>query len=164
MSQAPTITVTTDRTHALRKGWADLKRLHVVVGIPQQAGSRDGGDENNAVIGYKQEYGEPARGVPPRPFLNPSLDKKKGQIADFLKDRAVGVSTGKETAEQCYTAVGLLAQSIVKEYIRESSNFKPLSARTLAARKARGVSRTKPLIDTGQLLNSISFDIRATDG
>ena len=55
---------------------------------------------------------------------------------------------------------GLIAQNSVKATITAGEGFAPLAESTLAARKRRGVSRTKPLIDTGSLLNSITYVIR----
>jgi hypothetical protein len=41
--------------------------------------------------------------------------------------------------------------------MRNSGNFEPLSERTLEARRARGRSGTKPLIDSAQLIQHVSF-------
>ena len=159
------ITVKADRTMRLRKGFQELKRLHVLVGVPEKTATlgREIGD-SNAVLAAIHENGSPARGIPPRPFLRPSLDAKKGELAGFLKSHAASVLDGKEKPEICYTAVGMYAQALVKDYLRDSANFEPLKPATLASRKRRGFTGEKPLIETGQLLNSINFDVRARGG
>ena len=56
-------------------------------------------------------------------------------------------------------AAGLIAQASVRNEIT-SGAFTPLSARTLAERQARGRTGTKPLVDTGQYRNSITYVVR----
>lgn len=165
MISAPRISVKADRTMRMRKEFDALRKKHVVVGVPEKTAAlgREAG-ESNAVLANIHENGSPARNIPPRPFLRPSLENKKKEIGVFLKARAQRVLDGAENAEACYTAVGLYAQSIVKAYLRESGNFTPLKAATLARRKKKGFLGEKPLIETGQLLNSINFDVRGVNG
>lgn len=161
MSAAPKITVTADKTLQKRKDFAKLQRMHVVVGVPEKTATvgREVG-QSNAVLANLHENGSPARNIPPRPFLKVSLENKKLELADVLKSAAVDFCDGHLNAENAYNKVGLFAQSVVKAFIKNSSNFTPLKNSTLARRKARGFVGEKPLIETGQLLNSIDFDVR----
>lgn len=161
MSAAPKITVTADKTLQKRKAFKELQSMHVVVGVPEKTATLGrSGDDTNAEIAYLQENGSPARNIPPRPFLRVSLDAKKADLAGVLRAAAVDFCDGKLSAENAYTKAGLFAQSVVKAYIKNSNNFTPLKASTLARRKAKGFLGEKPLIETGQLLNSIDFDVR----
>lgn len=125
------------------------------IGIPASTTSRKDDDTNNASIAYINEYGSPARGIPARPFLIPGVNdnKQKAQkaIENFLKQ--------KESIENAYTAAGMILVSGVKKRIT-SGIPPPLSKKTIEYRKKRGFVGTKPLIETGQLINSITFVIR----
>jgi hypothetical protein len=54
---------------------------------------------------------------------------------------------------------GLIAQSAVKKTITDNT-FTSLAQSTLAGRKARGFAGETPLVETGQLLNAISYEVR----
>jgi hypothetical protein len=54
---------------------------------------------------------------------------------------------------------GLIAESSVRKKINEGP-FEPLAPKTLQERKRRGRTGEKPLIDTGQLRNSVTYVIR----
>ncbi len=134
----------------------------VYVGIPDATDGRTDGPIGNAAIGYINEFGSAAQGIPPRPFLGPGVDKvaakcmdeqKKGIISSLTNFNPADVSRGQNRA-------GLMAQNSVRATITAGDGFEPLSAATLAARKRRKVTRTKPLIDTGSLRTSITYVIR----
>jgi hypothetical protein len=61
--------------------------------------------------------------------------------------------------EQTFNAIGLVAANGMKAAIQEG-DFQPLSQRTIDARLKRGRTGVKPLLDTGQLRNSISYVLR----
>lgn len=134
----------------------------VLVGIPSEKDYRQGEPIGNAAIGYIQEKGSAKQGIPPRPFLEPGVaavaDKCAGIIGNGAADALTSMDASKITVAK--NKAGLIAQSSVKATITAGEGFEPLSDATLAARKRRGVSRTKPLIDTGSLRNSITYVIR----
>lgn len=134
----------------------------VLIGIPSDKDDRKGSPIGNASIGYIQEKGSPKQGIPPRPFLEPGVAKVTDQCARVI---GVGVADALTTLNPNAVLVGknkagLIAQNSVKATITAGEGFSPLAESTLAARKRRGVSRTKPLIDTGSLRNSITYVIR----
>lgn len=54
------------------------------VGVNRQAKGKDGA--SRAMIGAIHEYGSAKRGIPPRPFLRPTLAEKKDEIIqNFIK-------------------------------------------------------------------------------
>ena len=63
------------------------------------------------------------------------------------------------TAGTTWHAAGLIAQNSVRRTLTTAA-YRPLSERTLAERRARGRTGTKPLIDTGQYRNSITYVVR----
>jgi hypothetical protein len=125
------------------------------IGIPAEKTQRRERGLNNAAIAYIQEFGAPNAGIPPRPFLIPGVndnkDKAQKAIEAFLKRR--------ETIENAYSAAGMILVAGVKRRITQGIP-PPLAESTLKARKRIGFKGTKPLIHTGQLVNSITYVIR----
>lgn len=147
------VTVVVDKASGLKKALTNAKRVRLLVGIPSSESPRGEG-ESNAVLGILHEYGSPARRIPPRPFLTPAMDECKDGLAKILS------SVLDKNVRNLLEKAGLYAQAQVKGYIVRGENFAPLSKMTLAARREKGFTGTKPLIETGQLLNSISYAIR----
>lgn len=134
----------------------------VLVGIPDTKDSRDDSPIGNAAIGYINEFGSPAQGIPPRPFLGPGVEAVTDKYADIMaKASAEALTTMNPSAiTKGQNKAGLIAQNSVRATITAGDGFAPLSDATIRARKARDVTRTKPLIDTGSLRTSITYIIR----
>ncbi len=133
----------------------------MLVGIPESAPERDDEPISNAVIGYIQETGSPVNNIPPRPFLVPGVKDAQVPIAAQLgKGAQLALSGQASAAETALHSAGLTAQNAVRAKLQAGEDFQPLAESTLAARRRRGRSGTKPLIDTGQLRNSITYVVR----
>ncbi|MDH0638199.1 hypothetical protein N5D52_14725 [Pseudomonas sp. GD03860] len=142
---------------------------------------------NNAQLGYIHEYGSPKANIPARPFLEPGVEDQRESIGNHLQKAASSAlkgDDGKLDAE--LNAAGLIAQAGARNRIT-SSNYEPLSPSTIRNRRknrntqsmrveeqkyldmvANGASPAQaqadagiqPLINTGQLRNSITYVIR----
>jgi phage gpG-like protein len=171
------------------KSIKSLMKQEVLVGIPDATADRDDegdkGPMNNAVLGYIHDNGSPAANIPARPFLRAGIEQDKEKIEARLKKAAKAALDGDASkAEQEMHATGLIGQNAVRNKIN-SGDFAPLSDRTLLNRMARpqgtgvrvgkgaeaemkrreagmspGTGDAKPLIDTGQLRNSITYVVR----
>lgn len=159
------VKVTIDRTGALAKALKELAAKRVLVGIPSSTATREPDPEdptpmNNAAIGYLMENGSPAQNLPERAHLKPGVASVEGEIADRYKAGAKALLDGRLTdVDVVHHTVGLVAENAVKRKITDGP-FVPLSARTLAARKRKGRTGDKPLIDTGAYRNAITHVIR----
>ena len=158
------IKVTKDNVASVLKAINQLAQKDVLVGIPDSAPDRnDQSPEqplSNAVIGYIQENGSPVNGIPARPFLVPGVKDAQEQIAARLGKGAAAALRGDVTqTEAALQASGLIGQNAARAKIN-TGPFEALASSTLAARRRRGRTGTKPLIDTGQLRNSITYVIR----
>lgn len=104
-----------------------------------------------AMVAAIQEFGAPSRGIPPRPFFRNMIAQNSPQwpkaVGDLLK------STGydaQKTLEMTGEGIkGELQQSIV------STNSPPNAPSTIAQKGS-----SKPLVDTGHMLNSIDFIVK----
>lgn len=132
----------------------------VLIGIPGENAGRKDGPITNAALGYIHENGSPAQNIPARPFLIPGVEEAAPKAIDAMQKFAAQALTDPAAVEKGLNAAGLIAQSAVKNRIRNSVGFAPLSKKTIAQRVANNKLGTKPLIRTGQLLNSITYVIR----
>lgn len=155
------VKISVDKMASIIKAINELGAKDVLIGVPEGNTDRKTGDPaTNAVIGYVQEFGSPANNIPARPFLIPGVQDIQKPASERLKVAAQRALSGDlSTAEKQLHAAGLMGQNSARAKI--NSNIQPkLSDRTLAARRARGVTRENTLIDTGQLRNSLTYVIR----
>lgn len=156
------VKVTKDNVHLVLQAIQGLAVKDVFVGIPDSTAARrePGHPLSNAVIGYIQENGSSAAGIPPRPFLVPGVQDAQQRIAERLgKGASAALDGNAQQAEAALHAAGLIGQNSARARIN-TGPFQALASRTLAARRRRGRTGSKPLIDTGQLRNSITYVIR----
>lgn len=159
------VTVTKDRLADVLKSIHGLVAKEVLIGIPESEDSRnkreaDGSPLGNAAIGYIQETGSPANNLPARPFLVPGVEAALKPATAKLKAGATKALDGQADAgEKSMHAAGMIAQNSVRATINAGVS-PPLAPSTLAGRRRRGRTGTVPLIDTGQLRNSITYVIR----
>lgn len=115
-----------------------------------------------AAIAAVQENGSPKLNIPPRPFIQPAIQKHAGQWRDDLKAGARGILAGTETPESVMEKMGLQVSSQIKEEILTltSPALKPATVaarqRKMANKKTTG-SLTKPLVDTTLMVNSLTY-------
>jgi hypothetical protein len=106
-----------------------------------------------AMIAAIQDFGAPRVGIPPRPFFRNMISAKKGEwpasIAGQLKETNYDVDlTLRRTGE---AVVGQLRESI------QQTNAPPLKPATI---RRKGFE--KPLVDTGKMLNSVEYEVKAS--
>ncbi len=170
----PGVTVVKDDLAKVMKSLTALAKQDVLIGIPQESGSAGLWDQmekelsskpaiNNATLGYIHEFGSPARNIPERPFLIPGVRESEEQVTPFLKSAVKSALNNKpgDVLKKLHAA-GMTAQNAVKAKI--NSGIGPaLKGSTLKARQRRGRTGDVPLIDTGQLRNSITYVVRDKD-
>lgn len=153
--------MTLNKLPAFLKSLKAIESKGVYVGIPHDKNARTESGASNAQIAMVQEFGSGAKNIPPRPFLVPAIKKVQPKAITILKEGAQKALHG-EDIHITYEKVGLVGQSAVQMEIKNGS-FAPLKESTLQSRRNRRVSGkagTKPLIDTGQLLSSVTYVVR----
>lgn len=164
-----TVTVKTSLVDAFNKKMKQLLKKNVYVGIPQSNSKREETEDNkssqvtNAELAYINETGSPAQHIPPRPFLVPGVQDAKDKVVKILANAALTTDSNTDV-DVALNKAGLVASQTVKRRITQSIDIEPLSPATIRARQTRksrprkGVM--KPLIDSSQMLNSITYVIR----
>jgi len=113
-------------------------------------------DDTVAGIATIHEFG---LGVPERSFIRAYVDEHQPQIEAMLRKAAEDVVTGKvQSFDVALGRIGLKIRDEIKERIR--SGIEPGLAEATKDRKGSST----PLIDTGQLISSITWELRRISG
>jgi hypothetical protein len=141
------------RDNGYRKVVANVASLRAPVGV--KVGILDDKPHSDgatvADIALVHEYG--LGDVPERSFLRAWVDENKTEIQARLKKETEGVIFGQHTADEAMNRFGLWAVGEIKKRIVAGIS-PPLDPATI---KAKGSST--PLVDTGQLISSITHAI-----
>ncbi len=129
------------------------KGLYVVVGITGDKGS------DLVTIGAYNEYGSEDGAHPPeRSFLRATFDEGKEKYVAMVAKGLDDSLAGKGTLRRALDGTGLRLASDVQLRIRRG--ILPENAPITIKRKGS----SKPLVDTGRLLQSISHEVRGGGG
>lgn len=154
----------------------DLKgEISVLVGVPEASKEyKDGA--NQVLIASVQEFGSSDGRIPERSFLRSTVDEKSSEYSALLTKLVGRVVDGKITPNQALDRLGLKVESDVKRKI-VAIQEPPNAASTIRQKKKKAGKKVKniklvtgadgtesetgnPLIDTGQLRQSITYEIR----
>lgn len=112
-----------------------------------------------ALVAQTQEYGSPARHIPPRPFVRPTVSAEKGSWSRQMGIGVKAVANGTRVPLQVFTAIGELAAGDVRMTITQISS-PPLAESTKKSRAARGLEPEKPLQATGLMLSTCTSIVK----
>lgn len=147
------VKVRKDNTKQLLKNLESMRRFDLLVGVPQEETEREDDEITNAQLMFIHSEGSPAHNIPPRPVIEMTLKEEKEKISEkFKKALNVVVKGGDPRAE--LEKLGIYVVNKIKAKFG-SEDLAPLQPATI---KAKGSDR--PLIDTGQLRNSITYVVR----
>lgn len=140
----------------IKKAAKELERfqkLTVLVGYQPS-----GGTELAVIdIATFQEFG--TANIPARPFLSSAMDTNQAKIAEAIQQVVTDIIDGKFTAVQGASRLGVFAQTLVKQRIADSPSWaEPLAQSTIDAKGS-----DKPLVDTAEMLNSVTWTVNEND-
>jgi hypothetical protein len=131
---------------SLKKAMGRARKYRVVVGwIGQQAG-----------LAAIHEFGAPRAGIPERSVIRATYDAKQGEIHQLAVQLAAQLLVGKTTVERALGIIGLKFSTWCKQRIGSGGFLAPNAPRTIARKGS-----DRPLVDTGQLVQGITFAVRA---
>lgn len=142
-------------------GWSDLMKtfeglegeISVVVGVPATADEyKDGA--NQVLVASVNEFGSDDGRIPERSFLRSTVDENAQEYSALLAKLVGRVVDGKATPNQALDRLGLTVERDVKRKIVDLKE-PPNAERTIEQKKS-----SNPLIDTGQLRQSVTYEIR----
>lgn len=136
-----------DNTAEIIAALEELTKTSVRVGIFGKTGSEI---VNRAFI---HEYGAPRRNIPERSFLRSSFDNNENKYTEQLTDYINRAIDGEIKPSTAYMMIGQTAAQDTQKNIK-SVIPPPLKPSTI---KRKGSSL--PLVDTGQMINAITYEV-----
>ncbi|CAQ85199.1 MULTISPECIES: phage virion morphogenesis protein [Photorhabdus] len=131
-----------------------LGKKKVVVGVPASKNSRnEESSVSNTVVAAAQEFGVPGH-IPERSFLRSTLRENKESAVKFLASKLKEAIVSGDGLNTPFELLGEKMAGEVKRKI-QSGISPPLAPETITRKGS-----SKPLIDTGQLLQSITYEVR----
>ncbi len=154
-----------------------------------RAGVLDGTYENGTNIAYVaaiQEYGDPSHNIPSRSFMRSTSKEKRDQWKIALRVGVKATQTGAATPENVLDEIGAMMAGDIQQKITEiqAPALSPITvmlrgmkqnnaslvvtgktvgeaAQRVVEGKTNYGAPTKPLVDQGVLLHSISHDVES---
>lgn len=179
--------ITYDGVPKLFAALNSLTRSETLVGVPAENSSRpptpgEPAGMTNAALAYIHDNGAPEANIPARPFMVPgiknAMPKVEGimlKMAQYaLKGSTAQVNAGFERVGfECVNSITTLIRAGIAPPLAEMTLRKRLAKGDIKAqyelnRRAAGYGATtqlvKPLIDTAEMLKSITYVVRARVG
>lgn len=132
-----------------------LKRVRtpgtVDVGIID-AGEHDSGDITVAGVGFANEFG--TEKIPERSFIRSTTREKKKEIVALQEKILIKIQNGSMTTDEGLGLIGEMVADLIRQKIVDIRE-PPNAPSTLAAK----APKTNPLINTGQLKLSITYEV-----
>jgi hypothetical protein len=126
-----------------------------------------------ALVAAQNEYGNPRKRIPARPFMRPTVMEYQNQWKKLVEDGSKKVIKGSLNLNQVLDLLGFSAESDIKKTIKKIY-YPALAEKTvlnrinrnknLSSKKGRLSEQnignvTKPLIDTGIMFNTITHEV-----
>ena len=108
-----------------------------------------------ASVAAQNEFGDPEKNIPARPTMRPAAIEKKNELNQVTAQAAKQVIAGKITAKDAMDRITYLMENAIAKNITALTS-PPLSPVTIEIRKSKGNTSTKPLIDSGKMLQQLS--------
>lgn len=135
---------------------ADFKKMdgaYAKVGVLADAGTYKEESVNIALVAAVLHYGRDGS-YKKWPFIANGIKKGTSQLNRLREKVLLKITKNEFSVRQGISLIGLKGEALIKKEIRTVTS--PAIEDSTAARKK---GSTKPLIDSGQLLNSISHEV-----
>lgn len=142
-------------TEALKKMLEELQRKEIHAGFFDTSHYPDGTPVAYAAVVQELGHGP----IPPRPFMRPAQEENKVKWMNGIAKGLRSVIDGKVTLDHALEQVGMVAAGDIRKAIKAVTS-PALKASTIRARQSRKKSKksasTKPLVDTGLMIQSVA--------
>jgi hypothetical protein len=129
-------------------------RIKVGVLASDKGGESADGGLTLAELATVLHFGTEDGHIPARPFLQITFDEQREELAKFAARLIAAELLGKISGEKAAEMIGAKMAAEVRKTITVGSKLAPNAPSTIAK---KGSSR--PLIDTGRLLNAITWAV-----
>ena len=108
-----------------------------------------------AYVAQILELGYAPKNIPPFAMLRQTIDMNEEEWSKFFNGVATKIIQGRMTLNQAMEALGLLVAGDVRKTISQITS-PALKETTLELRRRRGNTSTKPLVDSGLMLATVT--------
>lgn len=147
----------------LRRKIGRLADAHVKVGVlsAQANQPHEGSDMTIVEIAAVHEYGSEAAGIPERSFIRATFEGGEAPVQqrDLSAKLARQIIAGDLSPEEALQVLGQWGVAQVKKKIT-SRIPPPLKEATIKRKTVGGKRGDVPLVDTGQLISSITYEVK----
>ena len=147
---------------ALIKRMKDLGTRAVKVGVLKAEGAELHRDEDGspsgitvAEIAVIHEYGAPKARIPERSFIRRTFRRRWFDLRKLTAKLAKGIAIKRFSVDTALDMLGVWGSNAIKATIKTGDHIPPPLAKITRQRK----KSSRPLIDTGQLANSMTHEI-----
>jgi len=140
--------ISTDNASAIIKRMDGLKKTSVQVGWFSHQRYIDGTPV--AYVAAIHEYGSPKANIPPRPFMRPTFDRHSKTWGQDIMRGIQAVLSGALPAKSMWTQIGGKVAGNIADGI------KAVMSPPIKRERKTG---TKPLVDTGQMIQSVTWNV-----
>ena len=130
-------------------------KLAVKAGVPAGATTTDG----KSIPKYAMYNEVGTAHIPPRPFMRDTVNNKQGDWKAFLESN---VDYDNIQRDKCVSVMGVLGEVMVADIKKKKKkgDFTPNAPATIKTKRRKGKSEPDhPLIDTGQMLESVISEV-----
>ncbi len=134
-----------------------MDRAHVKVGVLASKGGdakHEGSDFSLIELMAVHEYGSADGHIPDRAPMRLTFETTQEDFAQFIAKLARAVVMNQMSLVKALTLLGMKGVAEIKKTITQSDLPPPLKAATIARKGS-----DRPLVDTGQLINSIQYEV-----
>lgn len=143
-----------------------MKDNEVYVGIQQSESKREDEPITNAELLFIHTNGSPVNNIPPRPVIEPAIKHDRERLSNMMKKSAQFVLNGHiEDAIIQLRKTGMRGQNVSRNwFVNPENNWPPNSPSVIDAKRRKGSTNPRPLIDTGELRKSITYFVKTKGG
>lgn len=140
-----------------------LTGMRVHVGVMASKGGDAPHDEEGGLslieLAAIHEFGSPAAKIPERSFIRRTFDQKR-ELAAATCEKAARALIGGIDPVRCLNIIGLWGATEVKKTVTEGEHIPPPLKPATIAKKGSD----RPLVDTGRLIASVSWEVVDRNG
>ena len=123
-------------------------------GNEQHRPSITSGSPNPITMSSLAAIHELGLGVPKRPFIEPSLKANRKKYLAYAGRQITPIIRRRQSLNNTWQTIGLMAVADIQKYM-VTAQFTPLAPATI-----RRKGSSKPLIDTGQIRQAITYRVK----
>lgn len=146
------VTVNSTGGKGIKKLFSRLEKGTVDVGILAGEGKHEDSELTVAQVGFYNEFGTST--IPERSFIRSTIEGDRKDIKKVAKAQYKKVLNGKTTVEDGLGILGAFTAGLIQEKFT-NNNWPSNSSATIAIKGS-----STPLIDSGQLRQSISYQVK----